>query len=190
MTEGLIRTIAIDHEYLQRSRERYDDRFDTPRSSAKTLLVDLARNIGFQQLAVFRIAQAAHRRGLGPIAMLVCRMVRHLYGAEMHWAAGIEPGVILVHGNGLVISREARVDSGCVLSQNVTLGISTGSEPGSSGAPHLLANVHVGPGAVLAGPITVGPDSKVAPNVTVLHSVAERSVVRPPDPVVTSRSRS
>lgn len=187
MSESLARTIAIDHEYLQGARDRYDARFDAPASTTSALLVDLARNIGFQQLAVFRIAQAAHRRGFGPAAMIVSRMIRHVYGAEMHWAADVEAGVVLVHGNGLVISREARVGRGCVLSQNVTLGISAGDEPGTSGAPRLDDNVHVGPGAVLAGPITIGRDSKIAPNATVLESVGERSVVRPSEPVITSR---
>ena len=83
------------------------------------------------------------------------RLIRHLYGSDIHWDAEIAPGAILVHGMGLAINGPARVGPGAVLSQQVTLGESRDPESGRSPVAHLEANVHVGPGARLLGPITI-----------------------------------
>jgi serine O-acetyltransferase len=181
--------LRADHEQLQATRLRYDTRFDDelPGTTWKGIVADLLSNVGFQQLFVFRLASAASRRGLTPIAMMCSRLIRHVYGAEMHWEASIEPGIVIVHGNGLVISRSAHVSRRCILSQHVTLGISTGRVGEPSGAPRLLENVHVAPGAVLVGPITVGPDSKIAPNAVVLESIPAHSIAGPAPLVVAPR---
>lgn len=182
-------SVRADHRALQGSRDRYDDRFEAPdiETSTGAVLRDLVTNVGFQQMAVFRVSQSLARRGVSPLAMLVSRMIRHLYGAEMHWEAAIEPGVVIVHGNGLVVSRAAAVGPNCILSQHVTLGISVGSDGRPAGAPRLGENVFVGPGAALIGPIEVGSNSKVAPNAVVMTDVPADSVVRPADTVVQQR---
>lgn len=185
--------VLADHRALQAMRARYDDRYPDPEgdgslsSGPVAVLKDLATNVGFQQLVVFRAAQVFHRRGLSPIAMLLSRAIRHVYGAEMHWAAAVEPGIVIVHGNGLVVSRAASVGPRCQLSQNVTLGLSSGSGDRPGGAPHLVADVHVSPGAVLLGPIEVGPNCKVGPNAVVMSDVAPDTVVLAPDPVIRPR---
>ena len=107
----------------------------------------------------------------------------------MHWEAAIEPGVVIVHGNGLVVSRAAAVGPNCILSQHVTLGISVGADGQPAGAPRLGSNVFVGPGAALIGPIEVGANSKVAPNAVVMSDVPADSVVRPADAVVQQRPK-
>lgn len=183
-------TVRADHRALQGSRDRYDDRFEAPdiETSTGAVVRDLATNVGFQQMAVFRLSQVLARRRLTtPLAMLVSRTIRHLYAAEMHWEAAIEPGVVIVHGNGLVVSRAAAVGPNCILSQHATLGISVGADGQPAGAPRLGPNVFVGPGAALIGPIEVGANSKIAPNAVVMNDVPPESVVRPADTVVQPR---
>lgn len=190
---GFLADLGSDHAALARSRRKYDPRYPDPAtvpSGPRAVLVDLVTHVGFQQLAVFRLAQALHRRRLTPLAMVVSRLIRHLYGAEMHWAADVHPGVVLVHGSGLVISREATVGSGAVLSQHVTLGISRDRTTGESGAPTLEADVHVAPGAVLLGPIVVGEGTKVSANTVLDTSVAPFSLVQPAAAVITERRPS
>lgn len=193
---ALLDEVRADHRFLVELRVRYDDREEFRPGAhpigrlrgAARLLSDLVSNIGFQQLAFFRLASMLGRAGATPLAMVASRLLRHLYGAEMHWQAQIAPGIALVHGNGLVVSREARVESGCVLFQNVTLGISsdpTGATNG--GAPHLHENVHVGPGAVVLGPVEIGPNSKVAGGTTVLQSVPPGMAVTASPNVVSPR---
>lgn len=185
--------IGNDHAALCRSRHKYDSRY-AGQGGADTgwtaVVRDLITHVGFQQLTVFRLAQALHRRRLTPLAMVVSRSIRHLYGAEMHWAADVQPGVVLVHGTGLVISREATVGPGAVLSQHVTLGISRDRATGRSGAPTLEADVHVAPGAVLLGPIVVGEGTKVGANAVLDTSVAPFSLVQPVAAVITERRPS
>ena len=58
------------------------------------------------------------------------------------------------------------------------------------GAPSLGANVHVGPGAVLLGPISVGEGSKILAGAVLTESVPPGSVVRPaPVEIVRRKTR-
>lgn len=120
------------------------------------------------------------------LAKTVSRLIRHLYAAEIHWNAQFDDGVSIVHGTGLVVSHSARIGRNCILFHGVTLGESTGPD-GRIGAPELGAGVHVGPGAVLLGPIHVGDRSKVMANVVLTESVASGIVVRAPQPAVEPR---
>jgi serine O-acetyltransferase len=85
--------------------------------------------------------------------------------------------VVIVHGFGLAINGGAYVSRGCILFQHVTLGRSVHPDTRETGAPRLEANVHVGVGATLVGPITIGQRSKLAPGVTVTRDVPEESIV-------------
>ena len=59
-----------------------------------------------------------------PLAPQVAsRVIRHLYGSDIHWEAELEPGIVIVHGMGLAVSRAARVRRGAILFQHVTLGL-------------------------------------------------------------------
>lgn len=176
--------VRSDHAALRASQERYGDGRGVSDSVARALIT----NIGLQQLAVFRCAAWCANHRLTPIAMGLSRLIRHLYSAEMHWNADVSPGVVLVHGNGLVLSRSASVAAGCTLSQQVTLGISRGTD-GNAGAPRLEPNVHVAPGAVLVGPITIGAGSKIGPNAFVSGDVEPHSLVTPAPATVTQRPR-
>src|SRR5690606_15886780 len=110
--------------------------------------------------------------------------------AEIHWDADIAPGISIVHGNGLVISKAAKVGPGCILFHQVTLGEGIDPETRAVGAPHLVADVHVGPGAKLLGPITVGAGSKIMAGVVLTRSVPPGSLVQAPVPLVTQRRQN
>jgi len=97
---------------------------------------------------------------------------------------------MLVHGFGLAISHAAKVGPACILFHNVTLGMGIDPKTRESGAPTLEANVHVGPGATLIGPITVGAGSKIMAGVTLTHSVPPGSVVAAPEPEVRRRAEA
>ena len=98
-----------------------------------------------------------------------------------------KPTIVFVHGFGLAIAGGAVVGEGCILFQNVTLGRSLDGETGSTGAPRLERNVHVGVGATLVGPIVIGEGSKVMAGCFVRTSVPPRSLVEAPAPIVRPR---
>ncbi len=172
---GFAHAVRADYASVRRYRERYHGEGSAP----GRLATDLVRKVGFQMLAWVRLMQALHHRRVPLAPMLVSRLIRHLYGAEIHWAARIEPGVSIVHGTGLVVSHAARVEPGCILFQGVTLGENIDPETGVVGAPHLERDVHVGPNAVLLGPIVVGARTKVAACALLMQSVPEASRVLP-----------
>jgi len=179
--------VVADHRRMVAERAHYDLRPLPTLRGALALVRDLVTHVGFQQLTVFRCATALHRVGLDPLAMIVCRIIRFVYGAEMHWASDLAPGILLVHGNGIVISRDAHISTGCVIFPNVTIGMSRDAE-GRDGAPVLLENVHVGVGATLLGPITIGPETKIGSNAVVLTSIGPHMSVMASEPHISSRS--
>ena len=175
--------MKADRQALAESHERWDPRWREGDPRISTTLV----NAGFQILLGYRVMRCLRDLGFPFAARLTARAVRHAFGADIHWDADLAPGLVIVHGFGLAISHAARVESGCILSQNVTLGLSRDPSTGEVGAPRLGKNVVVGPGAALIGPITVGEDSKIMSNCSVTGSVPARSVVEAPQPTIRPR---
>jgi len=178
--------IRADHDQMRDSREKYHGDV----ISRARLPLDLVSRIGFQMMAWYRVMHFLHEVRVPVVPMVMSRLVRHLYGAEIHWRAHIAPGVSIVHGNSLVISHAAVVGTGCILFQNVTLGESIDPVSGIVGAPRLGEHVHVGPGATLLGPIQVGARTKVGAAALLMRSVPEGSLVMMADAVVTTRRQS
>jgi serine O-acetyltransferase len=172
-----------DFAQMQRGRAKYLG--DT--IHAWQLPLEAIRKIGFQMLIAVRTMQFFRDARLGLLAQISSRMIRYIYGAEIHWDAQLEPGLYIMHGNGLVIGASVRVEEGCVLSQNVTLGAAYDAESGENAGPHLERDVHVGPGATLLGRITVGAGSKVMAGAVLTVSVPAMSLVTPPASIISVR---
>ena len=184
---AFVHAVRADHAALRRGDERYGTGGATGGGS---LLADAVRRIGFQMLIAYRVMRLLRGVHLTPLAMIQSRLIRHLYGAEIHWDADLAPGVAIVHGSALVLSREARVGSGCILFQSVTLGVSIDPVTRVVGGPTLGEDVHVGPGACLLGPITIGRGTKIMANAVVMTSVPEFSLVEVAAPTVRIRART
>ncbi len=172
----LVQSIREDHRLLVETNARYDPRQREIPSPAAAFVV----NIGFQIVVGYRLMRFLHARGLSLAARIVARAIRHAYGADIHWDAELAPGLVVVHGFGLAISHGARTGPGCILSQNVTLGMGRDPGTGATGAPELGEGVVVGPGAALIGPIVVGDRSKIMAGCTVSESVPAHSIVEAP----------
>jgi serine acetyltransferase len=179
------KAVLADYNSTRRYRKKYHD----DPISVYRLPVDLVRKIGFQTLAWVRVMQTADSAGVPLVPQVVSRFIRHAYGAEIHWKAGLSPGMSIVHGTGIVVSHRARVGPGCILFQNVTLGEGIDPETREIGAPTLGRDVHVGPGATLLGPIHVGDRTKIMAGAVLTRSVPPDSLVRPQESIVTSRQR-
>jgi serine acetyltransferase/GT2 family glycosyltransferase len=183
---GLWRAFKADYQALIKTRNKYN-------GDALTLghlPLDVLRKIGVQMVLAVRLMQAFRDGALPGGAMVMSRLIRHLYDAEIHWEADIAPGLTIIHGNGLVISRAARIASGCILFHNVTLGEGIDPVTRRMGAPTLERNVHVGPGATLLGPIVIGEGTKIMAGALVTTSVPPHSIVRPAEAFVSPRQLS
>lgn len=169
--------VREDHATLLRYSAKYGGRD----GEADDLPRDAVKRIGFQILVAVRLMHFFRDAGATPLAMLTSRLIRHLYGSDIHWDAQIAPGVQIVHGMGLAISPKAKVGKDVILFQNVTLGES------GHGAPQVGRNVHIGPGATLLGPITIGENTKVMASCVVREDVPAGSLVSAPTPDVRPR---
>jgi serine O-acetyltransferase len=181
----MVTAVREDHAMMH----RYDDKYATERNDAGAALArDLVTRVGFQMLAACRFMRFCARAEIPLAPKVASRMIRHLYGSDVHWEAQLEPGIVVVHGMGLAISRAACVQRGAILFQNVTIGM--GIDPASRrvGAPVVEREVHVGAGSTLIGPITVGTGSKVTANCFVRASVPPHSIVEAPVPTVSARA--
>jgi serine O-acetyltransferase len=183
--QSLKSAIAADHEQIR----RYNEKYHGEQLTESQLPIDIVQKIGMQMITVVRVMQVLDQAGVPVLPKVISRLIRHLYGAEIHWQAKIEPGVSIVHGCGLVISHAAKIGSGCLLFQNVTLGESVDPISREVGAPSLGRDVHIGPGATLIGPIVVGDRTKIMAGAVLTQSVPPDSLVRPAESIVTLRRR-
>jgi serine O-acetyltransferase len=181
----MVFAVREDHAMLH----HYDGKYPSGVGKEGSLLRDLVTRIGFQMLAACRAMRFCADAGIPLAPQAASRMIRHVYGSDIHWEAELEPGVVVVHGMGLAVSRAARVGRGVILFQNVTLGMGVDPDSRAVGAPVLEPNVHVGAGSTLVGPITVGAGSKVTSNCFVRASIRPDSLVESPMPTVSARSR-
>ena len=107
------------------------------------------------------------------------RILMAITGIRLDAGAHIGPGLKIPHGGRIEIGP-VRIGRNCDIFQGVTLGesMSTLDEPDSrSGVPTLGDRVWVGPGAVIAGELTVGDDAVVAANSLLVRDVPPRGVV-------------
>lgn len=181
---AFIRSVRADYGSVQRYRGKYHGE----QVPLGRLPLDAVRKIGFQMLLATRVMRLVRDAGIPLAPQVVSRLIRHLYGAEIHWDTEIADGISMVHGNGVVLSHAATVGPGCILFHNVTLGEGLDPETREAGAPTLERDVHVGPGATLIGPIRVGEGTKIMAGAVLTHSVPPNSIVKPADSEVFSRS--
>ena len=150
--------------------QRYDGKYDE-RRRPEPLVKAVIERVGLQMMVAYRLMRLARRGLRSARTQVIARMIRLLYGADIHYDAKFEEGVVLVHGMGLAIHGMARVAKGVILSQNVTLGCAMNPTTRAVGAPTLQEDVHVGPGVTILGPVTIGPHSKLMPGAVVRESV-------------------
>jgi serine O-acetyltransferase len=179
----LSRDVREDHEAMNLFNSKYDPR----RRPAAPISKDLVEKIGFQFIAACRVMRFFKDVDAALPARITSRMIRHLYGSDVHWDAEIAPGIVVVHGMGMAISHQAAIGPRVLLFQGCTLGVGRHPDTGEVGAPTLEEGVVVGAGAQVIGPITIGARSKIMPGCVVVRSVPADSLVESPAPAVRAR---
>ena len=168
--------LAADHALRRRHEEHYG--YAGPAGMGP--VASTIQKIGVQMMTAVRLMSFFRDAGHPLLAKMTSRLIRHLYGSDVHWDAQWAPGVTLVHGFGLAISHAARVGPGCIVFQNVCLGMGIDAGTRATGAPTLESDCHVGPGATLLGPIRIGAGTKVMAGAVLTESVPPRSLVEAP----------
>jgi len=121
---------------------------------------------GVHAIIYHRFAHWFYRHKCFFIARLISQTGRLFTGIEIHPGAQIGRGLLIDHGQGVVIGETTSVGNFCTIYQGVTLG-GTGKETGKR-HPTIGNNVMIGAGAKVLGPFTVGDNSKIAANAVLL----------------------
>ena len=120
-----------------------------------------------QAILLFRLSQRAWRVPLfRPVALLLQARAIRVAGAEIHPAATIGPGLMLLHSVGIVVGHQVVAGRDLVISQGVTLGHRRGD-----GQPVLGDRVRLMVGSMILGAVSVGDDTVVAAGAVVLEDV-------------------
>lgn len=113
---------------------------------------------------------------IGGLAFAVLRLLHLVTGIEIDTDAHIGPGLLIPHCGTIVIGA-VRMGRCCNIAQGVTLGRSTMNDPAVTDVPMVGDRVWIGPGAVIAGPLTIGHDAVIGANSLLTRDVLPGSVV-------------
>jgi serine O-acetyltransferase len=144
----------------------------------KTLRVILT-NRGMQAILLYRLAHAFWKHGIPVFPMLFSRIAQLLCAIDISYKARLGPGIVIVHGFGVVIGSDVEIAGDCCIYHGVTLG-DRGSEWVNSdrtdGHPRVGRQVMFGAGAKVLGPIRIGDNCVIGANAVVLIDVPSDSV--------------
>lgn len=142
------------------------------------VLESLLFETGYQAVVLHRIAHWFKSHGVPALGPAVARCNQFLTGVDIGPAAQIGPGLLIVHGQGIVVGGHSRIGRNATLLQQVTIG--SPSPDHRERMPVIGDDVFLGAGAKLIGAITVGNGSLIGVNAVVTQDVpaGSRVVVR------------
>ena len=149
-------------------RHEFRSRFDALTQAVRLMWASDA----FAAHALFRAK--ARLQSLG--VPILPRLAHHLAMMTAQVCIGdpvvMQPGVYLAHGQ-VVIDGFVEIHRGVVIFPWVTVGLRAGNFDG----PKILEGVHIGTGAKVIGPVTVGKGAKIGANAVVVGDVPAYTTV-------------
>jgi serine O-acetyltransferase len=130
---------------------------------------------GIFAITVHRLGHWLWNRGLKWLARVLSNVARLFTGIEIHPGAQIGRRFFIDHGMGVVIGETTEIGDDCTLYHGVTLG-GTSWDKGKR-HPTLGADVVIGAGAKVLGPISIGDGVRIGSNAVVLKDVPEHATV-------------
>lgn len=148
------------------------------RIRANWIAVDWAANRGDHRsqlaLVLFRICRRLRtsdsrtaRHWGRVVSLLYLVLVEWTWGVELPWSTNVGPGLVLMHGTGVVINGDSVLGSSVVVHQNVCIG----ARNADGGSPVLGDRVRVGAGAIILGSVAIGDDATIGAGSVVLCDV-------------------
>jgi len=143
--------------------------------AARTFFEVLTTYPGVHAVLWHRLNHKLWLMGFKWLARLLSTFSRWVTGIEIHPGAVIGRRFFIDHGMGVVIGETAEIGDDCTLYHGVTLG-GTSWEKGKR-HPTLGADVVVGAGAKVLGPITIGNGARIGSNSVVVKDVPDGATV-------------
>jgi serine O-acetyltransferase len=119
----------------------------------------------------YRAMQWAHRRRLGPLAMLFNKINAIACQCIIGRGAEFGPEFVLIHSQGVVINGNVRGGRRVFVEHQVTIGAE------KLETPILGDDVFLGAGAKIVGGVIIGSHCKVGANAVVVHDVPDGATV-------------
>ena len=130
---------------------------------------------GFHALSAYRFAHYLWFEDRKTLALYLQSLISKVFGVDIHPAATIGRGILIDHGNGVVIGETAVLGDNVSIMQGVTLG-GTGKEQGDR-HPKVADGVLIASGAKVLGNIRIGEGAKVGAGSVVLKDVKAHCTV-------------
>lgn len=167
----LRRAVAADARFAsQQRKERWDP---ADRGRALRQLLRLAWHTdAFGALALYRVRVSCLRIGIPVLPQLIHRLCVAWCQLSIGDPVVIHPGVLLPHGQ-VVIDGFTVIHPGARIRPFVTIGLLEGQLRG----PTIMADVKIGTGAKVLGPVTVGEGATIGANAVVVRDVPPGAVV-------------
>jgi serine O-acetyltransferase len=163
-----------------------DVRADAFRVTGKTLplasiLALAVSNRTFRPVVTLRFCQWSKNRHalVSIIARIFHRLAQAKAAIDLSSGLRAGPGLLLVHGWGIVVNRDAMIGANVTLFNGVVIGRKdTISEAGRETAyPVVGDDVWIGPHAIVIGGVRIGDGAIVGPGAVVTKDVPARTVV-------------
>lgn len=130
---------------------------------------------GYQAVVLYRMASWFKGHGVPFFGPFLARLSLFLTGVDVSPGARIGPGLMIVHGVGLVIGNQARIGADAMLLHQVTIGAPAYERRGHM--PKLGDNVFVAAGSRLIGDIEIGDNVFIGANSVVTRDIPANSRV-------------
>ena len=124
---------------------------------------------GFFAVQVHRLSHWLWNQGLKWLARVTSNVARLVTGIEIHPGARIGRRFFIDHGMGVVIGETTEIGDDCTLYHGVTLGGTSWNK--GKRHPTLGADVVIGAGAKVLGPIVISDGVRIGSNAVVLKDV-------------------
>ncbi len=138
--------------------------------AAQSALEVLLLYPGVKAIALHYISHSLWKKGLPFLPRAISEFSRWLTGIEIHPGARIGRGLVIDHGQGVVIGETAVVGEQVTIYQGVTLG-GVSLLPGKR-HPTIGNRVVIGAGAKVLGNIEIGDDARIGANSVAVENVA------------------
>ncbi len=149
---------------------------DRNTSWAKAFLYSF-RNRSFRAVLMYRIGHLLGKKGHRISSWLVGRLLCGLTSLTIEMTAELGPGVTLPHLRSIIIGGAVKIGPRATILQGTTIGgRGWRMKPDGQHQPIIGADVLIGAGARILGPVTIGDRVKIGANAVVLKDLPDDAV--------------
>lgn len=134
-------------------------------------------------LVLFRLAQVCRNNKKPffylwiPYLVFYRVFVEWILGIELPWNTRVGKGLIIFHGQGLVINDGTIIGENVTLRHNTTIGNKQLRDGSFSSSPIIGNNVDIGSNVVILGPINIGKNSIIGAGSVIIKDIEPYSIV-------------